>query len=90
MGISNKCRKCQCVHRPPFDDFCPSGADPRKVSGTSADGSQSGPTVNIEIPAETYADLTKRLQKLEEHDREIVKAISLKMALSLKNLNFET
>ena len=68
MGIAKKCKKCQSVHRPPFDEFCPDEASGEKFS---TDGVRPGPTVNIEIPAETYSDLTRRLQRLEERDREM-------------------
>ena len=54
VGIAKKCKKCQCIHRPPFDDMCPGEADGDEVSGSGVDGSRSGPTVNIEIPSTMY------------------------------------
>ena len=71
MDIAKKCKKCQVVHRPLCDDSCPGEAVVEKQSGSSANGQRSGPSGNIEIPAETYSDLTRRLQKLEERDREM-------------------
>ena len=56
---------------PPLDEFCPGGPGVEANPGTAAGGQVKSPTVNIEIPAETYADLTRRLQKLEERDREM-------------------
>ena len=56
---------------PPFDDFCPGGPIGEANPGAAAGGQLKSPTVNIEIPAETYADLTRHLQKLEEQDREM-------------------
>ena len=71
VGITKKCKKCQGVYMPPFDDFCPGGAVGEMIPSAAAGGQVKSPTVNIEIPTETYADLTRRLQKLEERDREM-------------------